>query len=164
MFPTTIAGNLPRSLVELAQALARDTPWLVALVAAPFIGIFVLRDRGLCAASLLAFVLYAFLPFSYRNALDQLTAGTSLRFALPAFATGAVVAMLLLRRAWLAAAPLLLAIAALEKMSGEPTREGLLKVIKDTGKFDIGGLAMTFGPSKNEGLDQVFLTVIQSDG
>ncbi|MBV9427105.1 MAG: ABC transporter substrate-binding protein [Bradyrhizobiaceae bacterium] len=57
-----------------------------------------------------------------------------------------------------------LAIAALEKMSGEPTREGLLKVIKDTGRFDIGGLAMTFGPAKNEGLDQVFLTVIQSDG
>jgi len=57
-----------------------------------------------------------------------------------------------------------LAIASLEKMSGEPTREGLLKVIKDTGKFDIGGLAMTFGPTKNEGLDQVFLTVIQPDG
>jgi branched-chain amino acid transport system substrate-binding protein len=57
-----------------------------------------------------------------------------------------------------------LAIAALEKLSGEPTREGLLKVIKDTGKFDVGGLAMTFGPTKNEGLDQVFLTVIQPDG
>lgn len=57
-----------------------------------------------------------------------------------------------------------LAIAALEKMGGEPTREGLLKVIKDAGKFDIGGLAMTFGPTKNEGLDQVFLTVIQPDG
>lgn len=57
-----------------------------------------------------------------------------------------------------------LAIAALEKLSGEPTREGLLKVIKDTGRFDIGGLAMTFGPTKNEGLDQVFLTVIQPDG
>jgi branched-chain amino acid transport system substrate-binding protein len=57
-----------------------------------------------------------------------------------------------------------LAIAALEKMGGEPTREGLIKAIKDTGRFDIGGLAMTFGPTKNEGLDQVFLTVIQPDG
>ena len=57
-----------------------------------------------------------------------------------------------------------LAIAAREKIGGEPTREALLKVIKDTGKFDIGGLAMTFGPTKNEGLDQVFLTVIQPDG
>jgi len=57
-----------------------------------------------------------------------------------------------------------LAIAALEKMSGEPTRESLIKTIKDTGRFDIGGLTMTFGPSKNAGLDRVFLTVIQPDG
>jgi branched-chain amino acid transport system substrate-binding protein len=57
-----------------------------------------------------------------------------------------------------------LTIAALEKMGGAPTRDGLIKMIKDTGKFDIGGLAMTFGPMKNEGLDQVFLTVIQADG
>ena len=57
-----------------------------------------------------------------------------------------------------------LAIAALEKMGGEPSRAGLLKTIKDTATFDIGGLAMTFGPTRNEGLDQVFLTVIQPDG
>ena len=57
-----------------------------------------------------------------------------------------------------------LTIAALEKMGAAPTRDGLIKAIKDTGKFDIGGLAMTFGPSKNQGLDQVFLTVIQADG
>src|SRR5437660_3034639 len=57
-----------------------------------------------------------------------------------------------------------LAIAALEKMGREPTRDGLIKAIKDTGTFDIGGLAMTFGPSKNQGLDPVFLTVIQADG
>jgi ABC-type branched-subunit amino acid transport system substrate-binding protein len=57
-----------------------------------------------------------------------------------------------------------LAIAALEKMGGEPTRDGLIKAIKDTGAFDIGGLAMTYGPMKNQGLDQVFLTVIQADG
>jgi branched-chain amino acid transport system substrate-binding protein len=57
-----------------------------------------------------------------------------------------------------------LVIAALDKAGPQPTREGLLKTIKDTGKFDIGGLAMTFGPTKNEGLDRVFLTVVQSDG
>jgi branched-chain amino acid transport system substrate-binding protein len=57
-----------------------------------------------------------------------------------------------------------LAIAALEKMGGEPTRAGLIKTIKDTGKFDVGGLLMTFGPTKNEGLGEVFLTVIQADG
>jgi len=34
--------------------------------------------------------------------------------------------------------------AALEKAGANPTREGLLKAIKDTGKFDFGGLTMTF--------------------
>jgi branched-chain amino acid transport system substrate-binding protein len=57
-----------------------------------------------------------------------------------------------------------LVIAALDKEGPQPTREGLVKTIKDTGRFDIGGLPMTFGPSKNEGLDQVFLTVVQPDG
>jgi branched-chain amino acid transport system substrate-binding protein len=57
-----------------------------------------------------------------------------------------------------------LTIAALEKAGTDPTRAGLLKAIKDTGKFDIGGLLMTFSPEKNEGLDKVFLTVIQADG
>lgn len=57
-----------------------------------------------------------------------------------------------------------LTIAALEKTGPNPTRAGLLKAIKDTGKFDIGGLEMTFGPQDNEGLDKVFMTVIQPDG
>ncbi len=57
-----------------------------------------------------------------------------------------------------------LVLAALDKAGADPTRAGLLKAIKDTGKFDIGGLTMTFSPAKNEGLDEVFLTVIQADG
>jgi len=57
-----------------------------------------------------------------------------------------------------------LAIAALDKAGATPTREGFLKAIKDTGKFDFGGLAMTFGPTKNEGLDKVFMTMIGADG
>ena len=57
-----------------------------------------------------------------------------------------------------------LAIAALEKVGKDVTREALLKTIKETGQFDIGGLMMTFGPDDNEGLDKVFMTVIQPDG
>jgi ABC-type branched-subunit amino acid transport system substrate-binding protein len=57
-----------------------------------------------------------------------------------------------------------LAIAALERAGPEPTRAGLLKAIKESGAFDIGGLTMTFGPEDNEGLDRVFMTVIQPDG
>ena len=57
-----------------------------------------------------------------------------------------------------------LAIAALEKTGVELTRDGLLTTMRTTGKFTIGGLVMTFGPDKNDGLDDVFLTVIQTDG
>ena len=57
-----------------------------------------------------------------------------------------------------------LAIAALDKAGKDVTRETLLKTIKDTGRFDIGGLEMTYGPDDNEGLDKVFMTVIQPDG
>jgi branched-chain amino acid transport system substrate-binding protein len=57
-----------------------------------------------------------------------------------------------------------LAIAALEKAGKDVTREALIKVIKETGKFDIGGLPMTFSAEKNEGLDKVWMTIIQGDG
>jgi ABC-type branched-subunit amino acid transport system substrate-binding protein len=57
-----------------------------------------------------------------------------------------------------------LTIAALEKVGKDVTRESLLKTIRDTGTFDIGGLTMTYGPQDNEGLDKVFMTVIEADG
>jgi len=57
-----------------------------------------------------------------------------------------------------------LAIAALDKVGKDVTREGLLKAIRETGKFDIGGLPMTFSADKNEGLDKVFMTIIEADG
>jgi branched-chain amino acid transport system substrate-binding protein len=57
-----------------------------------------------------------------------------------------------------------MAIAALDKAGKDVTRSSLLKTIRDTGKFDIGGLMMTYGPDDNEGLDKVFMTVIQPDG
>ncbi|MEA2872245.1 MAG: hypothetical protein QOH67_2221 [Hyphomicrobiales bacterium] len=57
-----------------------------------------------------------------------------------------------------------LAIAALEKAGKDVTRDSLIKTIKDTGNFDIGGLMMTYGPEDNEGLDKVFMTIIEADG
>jgi branched-chain amino acid transport system substrate-binding protein len=56
-----------------------------------------------------------------------------------------------------------LAIAALAKTGGEPTREALLKAIKETGVFDIGGVKMSYGV-EGSGLGDVFMTVIQPDG
>jgi len=57
-----------------------------------------------------------------------------------------------------------LTIAALDKAGKDVTRESLLKTIRDTGTFEIGGLAMTYGPEDNQGLDKVFMTVIEPDG
>ena len=57
-----------------------------------------------------------------------------------------------------------LTVAALEKAGKDVSREVLLRTIKETGQFDIGGLMMTFGPDDNEGLDKVFMTIIQPDG
>jgi ABC-type branched-subunit amino acid transport system substrate-binding protein len=57
-----------------------------------------------------------------------------------------------------------LAIAALDKAGKDVTRESLIRTIKETAKFDIGGLMMTYSAEKNEGLDKVFMTIIQADG
>lgn len=57
-----------------------------------------------------------------------------------------------------------LAQAALEKAGASPTRASFLDALRNAGKLEIGGLAMSLGPNDNEALDQVFLTVIQPDG
>jgi ABC-type branched-subunit amino acid transport system substrate-binding protein len=53
-------------------------------------------------------------------------------------------------------------IAALEKVQGEVTRQAFLQAL--TGSFDLGGVTLTFGQGDNQGMDDVFLTVIQPDG
>jgi ABC-type branched-subunit amino acid transport system substrate-binding protein len=57
-----------------------------------------------------------------------------------------------------------LVIEALGKMKGPVTRAGLLATIKEVGTFDLGGITLTYGPDDNQGMDQVFFTVIQADG
>jgi len=56
------------------------------------------------------------------------------------------------------------AIAALKRVEGEITRENLLRAIRETGTFDIGGAILEYGPDDNQGLDEVFLSVINEDG
>ena len=55
-------------------------------------------------------------------------------------------------------------IAALEKVSGDPTRQALVEAVRTTGAFDLGGFKLAYSDSSNRGSDQVFLTVIQADG
>jgi ABC-type branched-subunit amino acid transport system substrate-binding protein len=56
-----------------------------------------------------------------------------------------------------------LVFAALERVEGEPTRQSLLKALS-AGTFDLGGAKLAYGPTDNQGMDEVFLTVIQKDG
>jgi ABC-type branched-subunit amino acid transport system substrate-binding protein len=57
-----------------------------------------------------------------------------------------------------------LVMQALEKLGEPVTRQGLLATIQKTGDFDLGGVTLTYGPDDSQGMDQVFLTVIQADG
>jgi ABC-type branched-subunit amino acid transport system substrate-binding protein len=56
-----------------------------------------------------------------------------------------------------------LVVAALEKVSGEPTRQALLDTIFSN-SFDLGGVTLVYGKDDNQGMDKVFLTVIGADG
>jgi ABC-type branched-subunit amino acid transport system substrate-binding protein len=56
-----------------------------------------------------------------------------------------------------------LVVDALKRIKGEPTREGLLDAI-GSGPFDMGGIALSYGPAKNQGSDHVFFTILQANG
>lgn len=57
-----------------------------------------------------------------------------------------------------------LVIAALEVMGPDVTRQGLLTTIQQTGTFDLDGVTMEFGPGDNQGMDEVFFTVLDENG
>ena len=52
--------------------------------------------------------------------------------------------------------------AALDRTAGEPTRQTFLKAFG--GAFDLDGVRLAFGPGRNQGSDDVFLTVLHADG
>jgi ABC-type branched-subunit amino acid transport system substrate-binding protein len=56
-----------------------------------------------------------------------------------------------------------LAVEALKRIKGEPTREALLDAIGEA-PFDLGGITLSYGPSRNQGSDQVFFTILRADG
>ena len=55
-------------------------------------------------------------------------------------------------------------IAALEKVSGDLTRQAVVEAVQKAGIIDLGGFKLAYSSSSNRGSDQVFLTVIQADG
>jgi branched-chain amino acid transport system substrate-binding protein len=54
-------------------------------------------------------------------------------------------------------------LAALEKAGKDPTRTAFMAALT-SGSYDFGGFKMTFGPNDNRGSDDVYLSVIGSDG
>jgi branched-chain amino acid transport system substrate-binding protein len=56
-----------------------------------------------------------------------------------------------------------LTVEALKRIQGEPSREALLDAITKV-PFDLGGVKLSFGPANNQGSDQVYFTVLQSNG
>ena len=57
-----------------------------------------------------------------------------------------------------------LVIEALKRVPGEPTREALLDAVTYSGAFDLDGMELTYGPDKNQGMNEVFFTILQADG
>jgi hypothetical protein len=49
-------------------------------------------------------------------------------------------------------------------MGRDVNRAGLIETIKSVGTFDLGGISLSYGQQDNQGMDRVFLTVIQADG
>jgi ABC-type branched-subunit amino acid transport system substrate-binding protein len=56
-----------------------------------------------------------------------------------------------------------LAVEALNRIVGEPTRERFLDAI-GAAPFELGGVTLSYGPNKNQGSDAVYFTVLQADG
>ena len=57
-----------------------------------------------------------------------------------------------------------LVVEALNQLGNSVTRAGLLSTIRDVGVFDLDGITLSYGPGDNQGMDNVYLTVIQPDG
>jgi len=56
-----------------------------------------------------------------------------------------------------------LVVEAIKRIPGEPTREAFLDIVERE-PFDLGGMKLTFSATQNQGSNQVYFTVLQSDG
>ena len=56
-----------------------------------------------------------------------------------------------------------LVVESLKRIGGEPTREKLLDAVAQA-PFNFGGTVLKYGPTKNQGSDQVYFTILQADG
>ena len=54
-----------------------------------------------------------------------------------------------------------LMVSALDKAGPDVTRESFLNTVYSTGEFDLNGVKLTFGEGDNQGMDEIFMTVIE---
>ncbi len=54
-------------------------------------------------------------------------------------------------------------VEGLRRADGDPAREELLRAI-NAARFDLGGVAPSYGPDKNQGLGEVLFMIAQADG
>ncbi len=57
-----------------------------------------------------------------------------------------------------------LTVEALKKAGKDLSRQAFLDAVYNTGRFDFGGAVLEYGPGDNQGMSDVFLTIIQPDG
>lgn len=57
-----------------------------------------------------------------------------------------------------------LMVQAMRNIKGDLNREALIASFGKTGTFDLGGVQLEYGASDNQGMDKVYMSVIQSDG
>lgn len=50
---------------------------------------------------------------------------------------------------------------AVESVQGDLTRENFIRSVQETGAFDLGGIVLQYGPGDHQGMDEIFLTVIE---
>ena len=56
-----------------------------------------------------------------------------------------------------------LIVDVLRKLGRDVSRQAFLDVVRNSGEFEIGGMALSYGPEDNQGSDRVFITRIGDD-
>jgi hypothetical protein len=48
-----------------------------------------------------------------------------------------------------------------ESVQGDLTRENFIRSVQETGAFDLGGIILQYGSQDHQGMDDIFLTIIE---
>lgn len=152
--PQAVVTVGPYKPIAAFVKVARQQKFNPVFVAISFVGSDALarelgnNGTGVVVSQVVPFPWDASIPVvaSYQAAMQALNAGSKPGFvSLEGYLVGRLVA------------------ETLRRMPEEPTREALLDVIAKGG-FDFGGVKLNYTANKNQGMDEVFFTILQADG